>query len=93
MNMRTYGVPNVSVWTVRRSAAQVRGRWFRRKVRQVWLGGRAGPRRRYRWTEALLTAIPSLSSDDRLGRDQDEGLAPVAPDEASHEPEEPVAGA
>jgi hypothetical protein len=35
----TYSVRKVSVWTVSKSAAQIRGRWLRRKVRQVWLGG------------------------------------------------------
>src|SRR6476620_8471055 len=52
---------NVSVRTVSRSAARMFARWLRRNVRQDWLGGRAGPRRRYRWTERLATTIPSLS--------------------------------
>ena len=58
MNSRTYSVRKVSVWTVKRSAAQRRGRWLATKVRQVWLGGRAGPRRRrYCWMERLLTTM------------------------------------
>ena len=40
--------------------------WLARKVRQLWLGGRAGPRRRYRRTERALTAMPSLSSSPRI---------------------------
>jgi hypothetical protein len=63
---RTYSVLNVSVRTVSRSAAQMLGRPLRRKVRQVWLGGRAGPRRRDRWTLASLTAMPSFSNSPRI---------------------------
>ena len=44
----TYSVCKVSVWTANRSAAQKSGRWLARKVRQIWLGGRAGPCCRYR---------------------------------------------
>jgi hypothetical protein len=36
--------------------------WLARKVRQLWLGGRTGPRRRWRRMERGLTAMPSLSS-------------------------------
>ena len=36
----------VKVWTTKRSAAQMTWGWLARKVRQLWLGGRAGPRRR-----------------------------------------------
>ena len=46
MNSSTYSVLNVSVWTTNRSAAQIACAWLRRKVRQVWLGGRPGPRHR-----------------------------------------------
>jgi hypothetical protein len=42
-NTSTY---SVRVCTVRKSAAQSVGRWLRRKVRQLWLGGLVGPRRR-----------------------------------------------
>jgi len=38
MNSSTYKVRKVSVRTVKRSAAQIWGRWLARKVRQVWLG-------------------------------------------------------
>jgi len=37
---------NVRVWTTKKSAAQMVWAWLARKVRQLWLGGRAGPRRR-----------------------------------------------
>jgi hypothetical protein len=40
----TYEVRNVSVWTVRRSAAQRYGRWLARTVRHRWVGGHVGAR-------------------------------------------------
>jgi hypothetical protein len=46
MKHSTYSVLNVLVWTVNKSAAQMLAAWGRRKVRQVWLGGRAEPRPR-----------------------------------------------
>src|SRR6266508_3586971 len=51
------------------------GRWLRRKVRQLGLGDRAGPRRRYRWTACSLTALPSLSSSPRIRSAPQEGLS------------------
>ena len=50
-------------------------RWLRREVRQVWSGGRAGPRRRYRWTEVLLTAMPSFRSSPRMRSAPHAGLS------------------
>ncbi len=44
VNGRTDSVQKLNVGTMKRSAAQISGRWLARKVRQVWLGGRAGPR-------------------------------------------------
>ena len=40
--------------------------WLARKVRQLWLGGRAGRGQRYRRMERLLTAIPSVSNSPRM---------------------------
>jgi hypothetical protein len=71
----TYSVRKVSVCTVSRSAAQIDGRWLCRNVRQPWLGGDAGPRRRYRWTEALLTATPSFCSSPRIRSAPHRGLS------------------
>jgi len=34
MNRNTYKVLKVTVWTVKKSAAQIWGAWFLRKVRQ-----------------------------------------------------------
>ena len=39
MKKKTYSVLKVSVWTVKKSAAQRCGRWLARKVRQDWDGG------------------------------------------------------
>jgi len=41
--------------------AQMLGWWLRRKVRQFWLGGRDGPRPRYRWIERRPTTMPSCT--------------------------------
>ena len=46
MKNSTESVRNVTAGTVNRSAAQMLAAWLRRKVRQVWLGGRVGPRPR-----------------------------------------------
>jgi hypothetical protein len=46
MKNSTYSVRNVTVGTVHKSAAQMLPAWFRRKVRQVWLGGRGAGRPR-----------------------------------------------
>jgi hypothetical protein len=47
MKKSTESVRRVIVWTVRRSAVQIARAWFRRKVPQVWLGGRGAARQRH----------------------------------------------
>jgi hypothetical protein len=66
MTSRMSSVLKGSVWTVKRAAAQSCGRWFARKVRQVWRRGRDDPGRRSRRMDRRLTALPTVSRSLRL---------------------------